>query len=85
MSDRKYYCSICENEWPEAFLKRFEIERTEFINGKRKDFSLQCPICKAWLNGVICPNCGKCIPPYDNCSECGSSLNSPLAGCRRSH
>ncbi len=85
MAERKYYCGICENEWPIAIIKRFEIERGEFINNARKEFSFQCPICKAWLNGILCSNCGKCVLPHANCPECGSSLNPPLAGCRRSH
>ncbi len=85
MSERKYFCAKCESEWPSAFIKRFEIVRSEFINDVRKEFSLQCPICKAWLNGVLCPNCGKCVPPYENCPECGFSLKAPLAGCYRYH
>lgn len=85
MSVRKYYCAICENEWPSAFIKRFDIERTEFINNIRKKFSFQCPICKPWLNGILCPSCEKCVPPHANCPECRSLLKPPLAGCRRHH
>ena len=82
-SVKKYYCAKCENEWPPASIKKFEIERSELINSDEKKFSFQCPICKAWLNGVLCSNCKKCVLPHENCSQCGSPLDPPIAGCRR--
>ena len=85
MSERKYHCAKCESEWSPAFIKRFEVARSEFIDATRQEFSIQCPTCKAWLNGVSCPNCRKCVPPRENCPECGSLLKSPLVGCNQYH
>ena len=80
---KKYSCAICENEWSPAFIKKFKISKMEFVNNNRKKFSFQCPICKVWLNGILCPNCRKCVPPYIKCPECGVSLETPFTGCRR--
>lgn len=56
---------------------RFTAQKEEktFRMLKRKGRStLFCPECKVAIRNVICAaeNCGKCVPPWSPCENCGA-------------
>ncbi len=75
-------CGNCNTEWPLTCIRAFEKCRKDFIHNRVNLFYFQCPICKTWLNRVLCKKCRKSIPPFEKCLVCGIALEPPFEVCR---